>query len=88
MALTNSIIWNTFEVPTAYKSVQSFDSLKQETTFKVKVHCNVWKDNTKELCLYGEDSEVIVPYNGGEVSIAEIYTELKKQDQNIGWTNC
>ena len=88
MALKKTIEWTGFNVESAYKCIKDFVAVKEGEDFRVNVHSNVYKDSTKEVCLYGENYNVTVPYNDGDVSLAALYTEIKKEALNEGWIDC
>ena len=88
MALKKTIEWNTFEVVDAYKAIKDFEAVRDGEEFKVQVHANVYKNSGKEVCLYGENYTVNVPYGEGSVTLEQLYTEIKKDELNEGWVDC
>ena len=88
MALKKTIIWKTFEVVGSYKSIKDFEAVRDGEEFKVQVHTNVYKNSDKKTCLYGENCTVTVPYGDGSVTLAQLYTEIKKDELNEGWVDC
>lgn len=92
MALTKAITWNTYETPNAYAAIMDFQALKKvdeqgEKSFDVQVHTNVYKDSTKEVCLYGVNQTINLPYNDGTVHTTDLYTVLKTTDEWSDWTD-
>lgn len=87
MALTKQITWTGFDVPAAYTRVQGFKTTRTNEHYIVDVHTNVYKDSTKEICLYGVNQTIELPYNAATVNVADIYTELKKLDEWKDWAD-
>jgi len=88
MALTKSITWNSFDIPTAYARIEGINAIKQATDiFKVNINMNTYKDDTKEVCLEGKNYSVDIAYNGGNISLADVYKAIKETGVFEGWAD-
>ena len=80
----------TYDTPNAYASIQDFQAVKKVDdqgvkSFDVNVHTNVYKDSTKETCLYGVNEQVNLPFNDGVVNVTDLYTVIKTFPEWEGW---